>query len=217
MPDSEAELLDASLSLIRAAAANAKAIYLISTRGVAEAGYPLVRSMLELWADHAILIASPDNRNLKRMKVHGGLALTAPAWVDDHDKQKVREVLAAQFPDVYPSAESQWKRSRHGHWSGKGRRALIAEQCGEQYAQLYEFLSWDVHPVVQVYLDTSVAADRSSRRIQHRTPQSELVDQTTTLAAHILRKMWNAAAQRFKPWAPKRRPRGFRRLKHRTS
>lgn len=105
---------------------------------------------------------------------------------------KIEAQLQKRLGAAFHSARTQMNKKPFAHWSGGSRKGVVEAQCGAVYGQMYEFLSWDSHPVIQVALDLQ-ELDRKEGRYQlgHRTPQAEVASDHCMTATHILRDMWN--------------------------
>jgi hypothetical protein len=199
-------VLDAAMPLLRAACALADAIWVISRRNILETSYPILRSLLEIWAEFRLLLSegsSPDRAALMR--------LWAAHAIADYHQPTPPEVTAElarlekQLPEQFKVIRSQRARNKTGHWSGMGRKRLIAEQCGPEYGKMYELLSWDTHPIIQVLLDVeAVNTDAgSARRYTHRSPQGQVHTEVITTAVHVIVTMWNEFAAYFGKYSPR--------------
>lgn len=177
----------ALVTLMRVAAAHAQAILASCNRSVAESSLVNMRAMLEVWADFQLIAKDRTGNAMRRAHLAGALALLRKN-PDEGLSKRLKDIHGQAFDD----AERQIAKNPNGHWSGRGRRALIAAECGEQYGHYYELLSWDCHPVVQVALDVKVV-DKAGGKLQlgHRDTQHEVATQTCVQATHILRAMWN--------------------------
>jgi hypothetical protein len=155
--------------------------------------------MLELWADFRMLLADNGRTSLSRMYVSGALALTRKAGAT---AAEIHSVLHQALPEVIADVQRLHRRRPYAHWSGKGRRQAIADACGPQYADLYEFLSWDTHPVVQILLDGTVMSAQPTRAaIRHRTPQADVAKRNCLTAVDIITDMWNSLCARVGSYA----------------
>jgi hypothetical protein len=171
----------------RVAAGHAQAILAMSRKSVAEAGFVNVRAMLEIWADFRLVAKDASARTFERAYLAGALALLRKS-----PDAKVESALRSRFGASFDEAVAQSKKSRFGHWSGGGRKGVVAAQCGDMYGDYYELLSWDSHPVVQVALDFQAAEKKPGRfQLGHRESQHAVATQNCVMATHILRDMWN--------------------------
>ena len=194
VPDKEGtDRVIALFALLRAASSHAKAILAATRRGVAEAGIANLRAMLELWADFNLIFGDRTGSAQRLMYVAGGLALLAREPNPDTEDE-----LARRFPAEYPVVKKRLSRNAFGHWSGKGRKAVVVQYCGAAFGRAYELLSWDVHPVLPGVLDVEfLDGDAGHFQMRHRLPQAEAARDNCILAAHIVRAMWNALASEF--------------------
>lgn len=147
-----------------------------------------VRAMLELWADQRLVHADTTGGAARQMYVAGALALARK-----DASRRAEERLREKFPVEYGIVSGH---RPYSHWrTGGGRKKAVEDACGAEYANLYEFLSWDSHPVVQLALDVHVRSDAAGKyRIMHRIPQRDLARDMSVTAAHIIRDMWNSLA-----------------------
>ena len=177
----------ALVTLMRVAAGHAQAILAACNRSVAESSLVNMHAMLEVWAGFQLIAKDPTGNSMRRAHLAGALALLRKN-PDEGLSKRLKSIHGLAFDD----ATKQVARNPNGHWSGKGRRALIAAECGEQYGQYYELLSWDCHPVVQIALDVHVV-DKAGGKLQlgHRDSQHEVATHTCAQATHVLREMWN--------------------------
>lgn len=177
----------AMATLTRVAAGHAQAILAMSRKSVAESGMVNLRSMLEVWADFRLLANDPSGSTTEKAYLAGALAL-----LHKEPSPKVEAALKKKFGPTFDAAAIQHKKSPYKHWSGAGRKAVVQAQCGDLYGTLYEVLSWDSHPVIQIALDIQ-ALDAKAGKFQlgHRDTQHEVATQNCLVATHILRDMWN--------------------------
>jgi hypothetical protein len=200
-------VLDAAMPLLRAACALADAIWAISRRRILETSYPLLRSLLEVWADFRLLLSpgSPADRAAL-------MRLWAAHAIADYHEPTPGEIkaeltrLKKLLPEQFKVIESRRAKSKTGHWSGTGRKRLITEQCGPEYGKMYELLSWDTHPIVQVLLDVDTVKTEagSMRRYAHRSPQGEVQAEVIPTTVHIIINMWNEFAAYFGKYSSRR-------------
>lgn len=171
----------------RVAAGHAQAILAACDKSVAESSLVNMRAMLEVWGDFQLIAKDPTGAAMQRAYLAGALAL-----LKKQPDAKVAKELKSMHGAAYDDAETQIAKRPHGHWTGKGRRTVIAEQCGKQYGDYYELLSWDCHPVVQVALDIEPIGPHCGRfQLGHRDSQYAVATQTCVQATHVLRAMWN--------------------------
>lgn len=139
---------ETTLGLLRAQIVHARAASRLTKTADREAAYPIVRTMLEIWAEIAYLNEAglnPDRVWASRLW---------PLLVMDAARS-MPEITASieAFRETHPAAfeatTRQFKRSKHGHFSGQGRRALVERFCDETSAWYYSFLSMCTHPVMQ--------------------------------------------------------------------
>lgn len=177
----------AMATLTRVAATHAQAILAMSRKSAADSGYVNVRAMLEVWADFRLIAKDSSGRSADRAYLAGALAL-----LRKQPDAMIEANLKRRFGETFDQATAQFKKSPVGHWSGTGRKAVVAAQCGNTYGAYYELLSWDGHPVVQIALDMQAVEGKSGKfQLVHRVPQHEVATQNCVTATHVLRDMWN--------------------------
>ncbi|MHB1068387.1 MAG: hypothetical protein ACYC1W_00815 [Gemmatimonadaceae bacterium] len=182
--------LFAMLTLIRVATGHAEAVLACTRRGMAEAAYVNLRAMLEVWADFRIVARDPSGAAFRQMRIAAGLAL-----LRREPDAAAEAKLAKQYAAEYSATKAAIKKKPYSHWSGRGRKQVVGEECGASYGTMYELLSWDAHPVVQVLLDIDELKPGTKEfRIGHRISQADTAKLTCVQAAHILREMWNELA-----------------------
>jgi hypothetical protein len=199
LSSADQEVLETALILMRAGLAYGKGIQLVCRSKAAEAAYPILRSLLEIWAEFRYLM-QPGGRHerVKQMRVAAGLAMMD---LEGKGKGIIKEGVD-HLEKIYPEAfaavsTTRRKKGKTGHWSGGGRKDLIARMCGDFYGRLYQFLSWDVHPIVQVALDSAATSGRL--HVGHRTDQSGVRERVCRTTVHIMYDMWNTFAREFSP------------------
>ena len=176
------------LTLFRAASAHAKAIRAATAVGVAESGLVNLRAMLELWGDFCLVARDQSNVHWREMYVAGSLAM-----LKKRPDPALEARVARATPAEYATVSRRFARRPFGHWSGGGRKKIVAENCGTVYGDLYELLSWDSHPIVQVVLDVQKLENSIGRfEVRHREDQHAVAGDQCVQAAHIVRAMWNA-------------------------
>lgn len=177
----------AMATLTRVAATHAQAILAMSRKSAADSGYVNVRAMLEVWADFRLIAKDSSGKSADRAFLAGALAL-----LRKQPDATIEANLKRRFGVTFDAAKAQFKKSPVGHWSGTGRRAVVAAQCGDTYGAYYELLSWDGHPVVQIALDMQAVEGKSGKfQLVHRVSQHEVATQNCVTATHVLRDMWN--------------------------
>jgi hypothetical protein len=200
MPDEEQEIFAGAMTMMRAAAANGKAILAAIQYGVAEAGYPLLRSILELWANSSILLRDKTPRTVRLMYVSGSLALLGHKYAQGPEADQVVAQLRKTFPEEFKIAEERRKKGKYKHWSGRGWKEVIIAECGEANGLLYEGLSWDSHAILQIVLDVNKNAG-PHLQTRHRSPQADVERDVSIATVVILRTMWNSLAARFSKYS----------------
>lgn len=181
------ERVTAGLTLTRAAAAHGYAVLAAARARVPEASMTNVRAMLELWADQRLVHADATGGAARKLYVAGALALARK-----DESRRSEERLRERFPDEYGAVS---RLRPYSHWTGGGRKKAVEDACGAEYANLYEFLSWDSHPIVQLALDVHARSDAAGKyRIMHRIPPRDLARDMSVTAAHVIRDMWNSLA-----------------------
>lgn len=185
----------AMATLTRVAASHAQAILALSRRSVAESGFVNLRAMLEAWADFRLLSRDASAATYEQVFLAGALAL-----LRKNPSTAVEADLRKRFGAAYDAAADKMKKKPFAHWSGAGRKAVVAAQCGADYGNYYELLSWDSHPVVQVALDVQAIDPKAGKyQLGHRTPQDEVATDNCVQATHILRDMWNELTKHRPP------------------
>lgn len=191
LPDTDLHFvrrISALVILMRAAASHAKAIRATARLGVAESGIVNLRTMLELWSDFRLIAGDRTNGKLREMYVAGALALLRKS-----PNAAVEASVEQEFPEEFAMVKARLAKKPFGHWTGGSRKAEIAKSCGSLYGDLYEFLSWDSHPILQIVLDLQTIDSSKGRfEARHRVDQHQVARTNCTHAAHIVRDMWNA-------------------------
>ena len=114
-----------------------------------------------------------------------------------------RSRILSEFPEEFPERKKKMEKQPFSHWSGRSRKSTVIAQCGEVYGKLYEILSWDSHPVVQIVLDFEAVEPKRGRiHVRHRESQHIVATNNCTVAAHIIRDMWNELHERFPDLRP---------------
>lgn len=197
------DLLETSTGIFRAETSYAKGIYVLSGREDADSAIPIVRSLLELWADFKYLFQSEaETDRVARVRIWGTLVMLyrlKPGQLPNPAIQSAADSLRKSDPTLFASVEKQYKKNPNGHYSGKGRKRLITEVCGEDWGQLYEFLSWEVHPITQGILDVTTHRSEGSRvrRFVYREDRQKLARFVCAPAINALSDSWSVFVKTF--------------------
>jgi hypothetical protein len=183
-------------ALLRANLANAHGVLAVARSEAPESAYPILRSMLELWADFNLAMRDETGANYRKMVVAG--AIVAARLMPS--SKKTTDMLGALERDLnaeFSEVSVRLGRRPYAHWSGMSRHKAIAEACGDQFSRMYEVWSLDTHAIVQVVFDREWMKEGSSSgtvTARHRRPGPVVARDVTLSAAIIIRRQWNALA-----------------------
>jgi hypothetical protein len=185
--------LETSLGLVRAQLVHARAAHRLSRTDDSEAAYPIVRTMLEIWAELAYL--NEEGSTDERVWGHRAWALLVARDGSDRPIPEIVdavEVFAQQYPLVFERIQVRYRKNWAGHFSGLGRLRLIRTYCDESAARAYSWLSCSTHPLVQglAHVPYANAPIGGQLLVSHFRPLGAGRLDIATFAVHSLSEAW---------------------------
>ena len=196
-------LLETATGIFRSELSYAKGIYVLSGREDADSAIPIVRSLLELWADFKYLLKPEEPDRVSRVRIWGALVILhrlKPGQPPNPDVQSAVHSMRRSEPALFASVEKQYEKNPMGHYSGKGRKRLITEVCGDDSGHLYEFLSWEVHPITQGLIDVTTHRAEGGARVRrfvYRQEREKLARFVCAPAINVLSDSWSVFVKTF--------------------
>jgi len=143
--------------------------------------------MLELWGDFRLLANDKTDQAYQSIYLAGALPL-----LRKRPDAKLESKLKGRFGVAFDSAHQRMVKRPFAHWSGTSRKAVVERQCGPEYSDFYQVLSWDCHRIIQVALDShAIDAKAGKYQLRHRQPQAKVATKNCVMTTHVLREMWN--------------------------
>jgi hypothetical protein len=184
------------------ALAQAKAILLLTTQGLAEAVGPPQRALWELWIDWRYLLNRGDRplnaANATLSAMLEGLDVFETHLGTCHPTTLARlKRHVQQFEAEYPAASAEvraQREKRRYHWSGVSRSEMERTVSGA--AVVYKLLSWEAHGAVSPIRDVSFELNDDLARFRFGRQQSESdLDRLSWMVGGVLFYIYNDFAQ----------------------
>lgn len=201
LSESQDYVLGVVAPLIRMQLIHARAVLTLVSAKTAEAAYPIVRTMVEIWAEIAYLLQQPLalERSLGS-QAWTLLCLMHPPAADSPEVREAAVALRDAFPTDWCRYETRFNQRRTQHHSGQGWSALVRTICGEDVHRLYGVLSWHSHSIAASVSDVQyqdLDGGRTRRTFNQARPEAAAAIDVCTFAVRALHASWAAFEKEY--------------------